>query len=209
MIEPLADRSARMDEGELFGLIARFFDERCLQRVEDHAEGRRGRRTLRVPLVRLAVHMLLEHDVRCLRQRRFQILCHRDDRHALGFADVHDGQQLLRLAAAGGEDHHVALLQKAGRAVDGLGWRNKPSRPLDAAHEVRKVLADDAGMSAACSADARGLRQQMHCPRKRDLVEIILHLLNALRFDVIRGPCRLNGFHFHRISLLRFVLRTV
>ena len=66
MIEPLADRSARMDEGELFGLIARFFDERCLQRVEDHAEGRRGRRALRVPFVRLAVHMLLEHDVRCL-----------------------------------------------------------------------------------------------------------------------------------------------
>ena len=30
MIEPLADRSARMDEGELFGLIARFFDERRL-----------------------------------------------------------------------------------------------------------------------------------------------------------------------------------
>ena len=70
MIEPLADRSARMDEGELFGLIARFFDERCLQRVEDHAERRRRGRALRVPFVRLAVDVLLEHDVRCLRQRR-------------------------------------------------------------------------------------------------------------------------------------------
>ena len=209
MIEPLADRSARMDEGELFGLIARFFDERCLQRVEDHAEGRRGRRTLRVPFVRLAVHMLLEHDVRCLRQRRLQILCHRDDRHALGFADVHDGQQLLRLAAAGGEDHHVALLQKACRAVDGFSRGDEPRRALDAAHEVRKVLTDDARMSAARRADARGLRQQMHGACKRDLVKIVLHFQNALRFNVIRGLCRLNGFHFHRIFLLKFVLRTV
>ncbi len=70
------------------------------------------------------------------------------------------------------------------------------------------MLADDAGMSAARRADARGLRQQMHRARERDLVKVVLHFQNALRFDVIRGPCRLNGFHFHRISLPNFVLRT-
>ena len=70
------------------------------------------------------------------------------------------------------------------------------------------MLADDAGMSAARRADARGLRQQMHRTRERDLVKVVLHFQNALRFDVIRGPCRLNGFHFHRISLPNFVLRT-
>ena len=66
MIEPLADRSARMNERELLRLIARFFDERRLQRVEDHAERRRRGRALRVPLIRLAVHVLLEDNVRRL-----------------------------------------------------------------------------------------------------------------------------------------------
>ena len=189
-----------MDEGELLRLIACFFDERCLQRMEDHAEGRRGRRALRVPFVRLAVDMLLEHDVCRLCQRRLQILRHRDDRHAFCLADVDDRQQLLRLAAAGGEDHHVALLQKACRAVDGLCRGDEPRRPLDAAHEVRKMLADDARMPAARRADARRFGEQRHSFGKCVLVKIILHFEDALRFDVIRGSCRFYGFSFHSYS---------
>ena len=73
--------------------------------------------------------------------------------------------------------------------------------------DIEMPLLD--GMSAARRADARGFGEQRHGFGKCVLVKIVLHFQNALRFDVIRGPCRLNGFHFHRISLLRFVLRTV
>ena len=41
MIEPLADRSARMNNGKLLGAIAGLLDKRRLKRMEYHAQ--RGR----------------------------------------------------------------------------------------------------------------------------------------------------------------------
>ena len=62
--QTFADGSARMDERELLRLIASLLDQRRLEGVENHAEGRRARRALCVPFVCFAVDMLFEDDVR-------------------------------------------------------------------------------------------------------------------------------------------------
>ena len=62
--QAFSNSTARMDERELLRLITSLFDQRRLQGMENHAEGRCARRALRVPFVRLAVDMLFENDIR-------------------------------------------------------------------------------------------------------------------------------------------------
>ena len=89
-----------MNNGYLLRAVARFFDKRRLKRVKNHAKrGRRGR-SLRIILIRLAVYMLTQHDIRTERKRRLEVLGHRYDRYPLMLADIEYGQQLLCLSAA-------------------------------------------------------------------------------------------------------------
>ena len=67
--QAFADGAARMDERELFRLIASLLDQRRLEGVENHAEGRRARRALCVPFVCFAIDMLFENDIRRRRKR--------------------------------------------------------------------------------------------------------------------------------------------
>ena len=154
MVEALPHRPAGMDQGELLVAIAGLLDQRRLQRVEDHAQRGGAGGALGVVLVRLAVHMLHQHGVRAQRQRRFGVFRDGDHGHALALADVQDRQQLLGLSTAGGEDHHVPGLQESRGAMHGLRGRDKAGGPLDAAQQMRDVLADDARVSAARGADA-------------------------------------------------------
>ena len=144
-----------MDQRELFRLVAGLLNESRLQGMENHAEGRRARRALCVPFVRLTIDMLFENDVRRRRERRFQILRDGDDGDAFCFADIDYWQQLFCLATAGRKDHYIAFLQESCRAMDGFRRRNESRGPFDAAHQMREMLADDARMAAPARADAR------------------------------------------------------
>ena len=114
-----------MHNSELLVSEIGLLDEGGLQSVEDHAQRRRGGRPLTVILVGLAVDVLLEYDVRANGKGTFKVFGDGDDRDAFCLANIEDGEQFLRLAAAGGKHHHVALLQKAGRAVYRLGGRDE------------------------------------------------------------------------------------
>ena len=116
--QAFSNGAARMDERKLLCLVARLLNQRRLQGVENHAEGRRARCALRVPFVRLAIDMLFQHDIRRRREWRFQILRHRDDGDTLCFADIDNRQKFFRFTATRREDHHVAFLQETCRAMD-------------------------------------------------------------------------------------------
>ena len=147
--------------------------------VEDHAERRHGGGTLCVVLVRLAVYVLLQNNVRTLCQGRFQILGNGDHAHTLLLADIKDGEQLLGLTTAGSEYHHITLTQEAGSTVNCFGRGDEAGRTLDAAQQVCKVLADDAAVAAACGTDAGSIAQQLHSTGELLIVDIFLHFSNA------------------------------
>ena len=117
VVQALTDSSAGMDNGKLFILVTGLLDQRGLEAVEDHTESGSGSSTLSVVLVRLTVNVLLQYNISALGQGRFQILGNSDHAHALLLADVQNGEQLLRFAAAGSEYHYIAFAQEAGCTV--------------------------------------------------------------------------------------------
>jgi hypothetical protein len=62
---------------------------------------------------------------------------------------------------------------------------DKPGGPLDAAHQVSKMLADDTGMATAGSADPGGCAEQFHGFGKLFLVKMFLHLQDTRSLDII------------------------
>ena len=125
-----------------------------------------------------------------------------------------DAAELFRLAAGGDARRvhepqpAVDAVEKQAHVLDDIGaaslGRDRAQRGEPLFHIGLRL-----GDVPARRADARRFGKQRHGGCKCVLVKIVLHFEDALRFNVIRGSCRLNGFHFHRISLLRFVLRTV
>ena len=161
-VKALANRSARMDQGELARLIAGLFDDRCLQRVKEHAQHGGAGRALGVELVGFAIYMHFQDGVCLHGEWGLFVFRHGDDAQALFLADFHDGQQLPRLASARSEEHDVAPLHKAHGAVHRLGGRDEAAGAFNAAHQMRKVLAHDAGMTAAGGRDSGSCTQQSH-----------------------------------------------
>lgn len=159
-VQALANRSARMDQGELARLIAGLFKDRRLQCMKEHAQHGGTGRALRVELVGFAIYMHFQDGVCLHGEWGLFVFRHGDDAHALGFADINDGQQLSRLATARSEQHDVALLHKAHGAVHRLGGRDEAAGAFNAAHQMRKVLAHDAGMTAAGGRDSGSCTQQ-------------------------------------------------
>jgi len=177
-----------MDQGKLLCAVAGLLNNRSLQCVEDHAKSGGAGSALGVPLVGLPIYMLLQNYIRSLCQRGFHIFGNSDDRNTLGLTDVHDRQQLLGLTAAGSKDHHIPLLQESGSAMDSLRRRNKAGRPLDAAHQMCHMLADYAGVAAACGTDPGGVAQKLHSLGKLIIIKLILHFRNALGLNIVGSP---------------------
>ena len=186
-----------MDESKLLVLVVRFLDERGLECVKDHAEGSGARCALGVVLVGLAVDVLTEYYLSALSERGFGIFGYGDNVHALCLADVKDGEQLLGLAAAGSEDHYVAFLEVACRAVHSLCGRDEARGALDAAEEVSHMLADDTGVTAAGRTDTGSLREKVNGTRERVLVDVFYGIRDALSFYLKAFAESLKSDFFH------------
>ena len=200
MVEALANGAARMDESKLLVFIVGFLDEGRLQCMENHAKRGGGGGSLRVVLIGFTVHVLLENHVRCQGERGLHVFGYADDFDALALADVDNGEQLARFAASGGKYANVTLLQKSRRAVHRLCGGDKARGALDAAHQMRKMLTDDARMAATGCADAGRAFQKVNRLRKGFIVKIFLHRFDAFVFDFIGRLCGQKCFLFHRLS---------
>ena len=78
--------------------------------------------------------------------------------------------------------------------MDSLSGADETGGTLDAAHQVCKVLADDAGVAGACSTDTGSVCQQFNCLGKLLVVEISLHFCDASGLNIISGLCSFQSF---------------
>ena len=209
VVEAFANGSSGMNHSELLVSVACFLYQRGLQAVEDHAESCSGSGALSIVLVGFAVHILLQNNVRTQRQRRLQILRNGDNAHTLLLADVQNREQFLGLTAAGCEHHYIAFAKESGCTVYGFSRGDETGRTLNAAEQVREVLADDAGMAASAGSDALCAGQQFHCLGEGIFIKIIHHVGDAFRFDLVGFLCLHQRFFFHNFVILRVIIYTV
>jgi len=214
MVEALANCSAGMNQGKLLIFIPGILDHRSLEGMENGAERGGGGGTLGVILIRLLINVLLEHNVCTLGQGRFQILSNGNDPNILLLADIQNGEEFAGLSAAGGKYHHVPGLEETGGTVHRFSGRDKPRRALNAAKQMGKMLADDAGMATSGGADPLGVTQKLHSLRIGGLVKDLVHFFKALGLGLEGFLGNLHHFGCYRhadnpLSIIQYHLETL